>query len=92
MSWRERLKSWILADPEQSTLYDALDLELSRRERFRLDAADGVGTIWPILPCWERDPKTGRYCTLEPEHGGEHWAEDRSGDLVAVWPVVSRHE
>jgi hypothetical protein len=79
MNWRERLKSWILADPEQSTLYAALDLELSRREPWRLDTRDGVLDD----PCRVHDIRRCTICLpddgLTPEEREEFYG------IVAGW-------
>ena len=81
MKWSDRLWRWLIADPEQSTLYDAIDQELSRQDPNRLDTRDGVLR----LPCWETS-SIGWLCTLTVGHIGDHLAEDVEHTVLDVWP------
>jgi len=77
MSFRN-LFTWTRPDPVQDARYAALDLELSSKEAFRVDSADGVGAL-----CGQLSPELWQ-CSRQDEHK-RHMAWDCRGDLVAVW-------
>ena len=81
MSWTDRVWRWLIADPEQSTLYDAIDQELSRQDPTRLDTRDGIFSP----PCWARH-ESGWICGLYAHHLGDHLGEDHDHNIMAVWP------
>ena len=87
MKWSDRLWRWLFATPEQDTIYDFIDQELSRNERFRLDTADGVGSRTDravVDICWQASP-VGFVCMLDAGHLGDHLAESGDHTILDVW-------